>query len=181
VPILAGMAPPIIFSKRVLVAAAMALGIVTGNAAPAQAQNSSDSSMKLLEFGVHYGAPERISGSISGVFSYGRPKPQTGNVQTKALEIRGCIGPGSYGVGIGQRWLLYGPWGPEAMLTVSRTLSSPRRAIGQSTYVGLEVGYQLLGHVSIGFARQVDGPSARRDTTLTWSAGLQIPYGFWRW
>jgi hypothetical protein len=67
------------------------------------------------------------------------------------------------------------------MLTVSRTLSSPRRAIGQSTYVGLEVGYQLLAHVSIGFAQQVDGPSARRDTTLTWSAGLQIPYGFWRW
>ena len=78
-------------------AAAMALGIVTGNAAPAQAQNSSESSTKLLEFGVHYGAPERLSGSISGVFSYGRPKPQTGNVQTKALEIRGCIGPGGYG------------------------------------------------------------------------------------
>jgi len=60
---------------------------------------------------------------------------------------------------------------------VSRIFSSPRRAIGQSTYVGLEVGYQLLAHVSIGFARQVDGPSAQRDTTLTWSVGLQIPYG----
>jgi hypothetical protein len=107
VPILAGMAPPIIFSKRVLMAAAMALGIVTGNAAPAQAQNSSDSSMKLLEFGVHYGAPERLSGSISGVFPYGRPKPEAGNVRTKALEIRGCIGPGGYGVGIGSRWMLY--------------------------------------------------------------------------
>jgi hypothetical protein len=162
-------------------AAAMALGIVTGNAAPAHAQNSSDSLGNLLLFGVHYGAPERLSGSISGLFPYGRPKREAGNVTTKALEIRGCIGLGGYGVAIGPRWLLYGPFGPEAMLTVSRTFSSPRRAIGQSTYVGLQVGYQLLGRVSIGFARQVDGPSARRDTTLTGSVGLQIPNGIWRW
>ena len=45
----------------------------------------------------------------------------------------------------------------------------------------LEVGYNTLGRVSIGFARQVDGPSDRRDTRLTWSVGVQIPYGFWRW
>ena len=98
-----------------------------------------------------------------------------------ALEIRARVGLEGYGVGIGPRWLLYGPFGPEAMLTVTRTFSSPRRAIGQSTYVGLEAGYQLMGRVSIGFARQVDGPSERRDTTLTWSVGLQIPHGFWRW
>jgi hypothetical protein len=168
------------FSKRVLMAAAMALGIVTGNAAPAQAQNSSDGESNLLLFGVHYGAPERLSGSISGVFPYGRPR-DAGTVTATALEIRGCVGLGGYGVGIGPRWLLYGPFGPEAMLTVTRTFSSPRRAVGQSTYVGLEIGYQVLGRVSIGFARQVDGPSDRRDTTLTWSVGLQIPYGFWRW
>ena len=125
-------------------AAAMALGIVTGHAAPAQAQDSSDAFPNLLLFGVHYGAPERLSGSISGVFPYGRPKPEAGNVRTQALEIRGRIGPGGYGVGVGPRWLLYGPFGPEAMLTVSRTFSSPRHAIGQSTYVGLEVGYQLF-------------------------------------
>ena len=180
VPILAGMAPPIIISKRVLMAAAIALGIVAGNATPAQAQNSSDPSGNLLLFGVHYGAPERLTASVSGVFPYGRPKWEPGKV-TKALEIRGRIGPGGYGVGIGPRWLLYGPFGPEAMLTVSRTFSSPRRAIGQSTYVGLEVGSQVAARVSIGVARQVDGPSAQRDTTLTWSVGLQIPYGFWRW
>jgi hypothetical protein len=171
------MAPPIIFSKRVLIAAAMAFGIVTGNAGPAQAQALTN----VLLFGVHYGAPERLSGSISGVFLYGRPKRDAGNARTKALDVRGCIGLEGYGVGIGPRWLLYGPFGPEAMLTVSRTFSSPRHAVGQSTYVGLKIGYQLLGHVSIGFARQVDGPSARRDTTLTWSVGLQVPYGFWRW
>ena len=62
--------------------------------------------------------------------------------------------------------MLYGPWGPEAMLTVSRTFSSPRHAIGQSTYVGLEVGYQLLAHVSLGFAQQVDVGSTRLDADL---------------
>ncbi len=173
------MAPPIIFSKRVLIAAAMALGIVTCHAASAQAQTSSDSLPNLLLFGVHYGAPERLSGSISGVFPWGAPKRGPGTVM--ALEIRARVGLEGYGVGIGPRWLLYGPFGPEAMLTVTRTFSSPRRAIGQSTYVGLEAGYQLMGRVSIGFARQVDGPSERRDTTLTWSVGLQIPHGFWRW
>jgi hypothetical protein len=181
VPILAGMTPSILFSKPVLIAAAMALGIVTGHAAPAQAQSSSDSSSNLLLLGVHYGAPERLSGSISGVFPYGRPKREGATVTTNAVEIRGRVGLGGYGVAIGQHWLLYGPFGPEAMLTVSRTFASPRRAIGQSTYVGLEVGYQLMGRVSIGLARQVDGPSDRRDTTLSWSVGLQIPYGFWRW
>ena len=162
-------------------AAAMTLGIVTGNAAPARAQDSGDSLSNLLLFGVHFGAPERLSGSISGVFPYGRPKRDGGTVTTKALEIRGRVGLGGYGVGIGPRWLLYGPFGPEVMLTVSRTFSAPRRAIGQATSVGLEVGYQLMGRVSIGVARQVDGPSDRRDTTLTWSVGVQIPYGFWRW
>jgi hypothetical protein len=132
-------------------------------------------------FGVHYGAPERLSGSISGVFTAERPRRAAGIVTPNALEIRGCVGLGGYGVGIGPRWFLYGPFGPEAMLTVTRTFSSPRHAVGQSTYVGLEVGYNTFGRVSIGFARQVDGPSDRRDTTLTWSVGLEIPYGFWRW
>jgi hypothetical protein len=66
-------------------------------------------------------------------------------------------------------------------MTVTRTFSSPRGGTGRSTYVGLEVGYVSLGRVSIGVARQVDGPSDRRDTILTWGVGVQVPYGFWRW
>ena len=87
-----------------LMAAAMALGIVTGNAAPAQAQNPGDSFTNLLLFGVHYGAPERLSGSISGVFPFGKLS-QDGYARTKALEIRGCVGLEGYGVAIGPRWL----------------------------------------------------------------------------
>jgi len=37
-----------------------------------------------------------------------------------------------------------------------------------------------MGRVSIGIARQVDGPSDRRDTILTWSVGVQIPSGLLR-
>jgi len=186
-PILVDMAPRTILSKRVLLATLTAVGLLTANAASAQAQaqpepqprSSSDSPYTLL-FGVQYGAPERISGSVSGLFAYGKFNPKR-NAVVNALEIRGSIGTGGYGLGIGPRWMLYGPFGPQAMATVRRTLSSPRHANRQATYVGLEVGYQLLGHVNIGFARQVDGPSSQRDTTLTWSVGVQIPYGFWRW
>lgn len=163
-----------------MVAAAMALGIVTGNAVPARAQDSTDDSPNLLLLGVKYGAPDRLSGTVSGLFPYGRFNPER-NAITNALEIRGRLGTEGYGVSIGQRWMSYGPFGPEAMLTVTRTFASPLQANGHATYVGMEVGYQTLGHISIGIARQVDGPSDQRDTRLTWSVGVQIPYGFWRW
>jgi len=67
------------------------------------------------------------------------------------------------------------------LVTVTRTFSSPLEATGQATYVGLEVGYVSLGRVSLGVAHQVDGPCDRHDTVLTWSVGVQFPYGFWRW
>ena len=175
------MTLPGTIATRALTVAALALEVVIGHAAPALAQDGGEPSSNLLLLGVHYGAPERLSGSVSGVFPIGRPRREAGGALARALEIRGRVGRGGYGFGVGPRFLLYGPFGPEAMLTVTRTFSSPRRARGQSTYVGLEVGYQLLGRVSLGVARQVDGPSDRRDTTLTWSVGVQIPHGFWRW
>jgi len=169
------------FARRLGSVAALALGLVVSAVTPAQAQNSGDRLSSLLLFGVHYGAPERLSGSISGVFPFGTPKREGGGLTTNALEVRARVGLGGYGFAVGHRLLHYGPFGPEAMLTVTRTFSSPRRATGQATYVGVEVGYQLMARVSIGVARQVDGPSHRRDTRLTWSAGLQLPNGFWRW
>ena len=146
----------------------------------AAARDQGDSAIKVLELGVHYGAPERLSGSISGVFFYGGLDPKRG-LPKENLAIRAVAGQGGVSVGIGHRAPFYGPFGPEALMTVTRTFSSPRGGIARSTYVGFEVGYQLMGHVSIGVARQVDGPSDRRDTILTWNVGVQIPYGFWRW
>jgi hypothetical protein len=176
---MAAMARRIFMARRPAIVAAFALGVVIGPAETAAAQNDSDSPARMLELGVHYGAPERLSGSVSGVFFYGRPNPA--GVPKKVLTVRAAVGRGGFSVGIGRRVPRYGPFGPEALMTVTRTFSSPRRGTGQSTYVGLEVGYQSMGRVSIGVARQVDGPSDRRDTILTWSVGVQIPYGFWRW
>ena len=146
----------------------------------AAARAHSEPAIKVLELGVHYGAPERLSGSISGVFFYGEVDPKT-RIHQQSLILRAAAGPGGVSAGIGHRASFYGPFGPEALITVTRTLSSPRGSTGQSTYVGMEVGYQTMGHISIGVARQVDGPSDRRDTMLTWSVGVQIPYGFWHW
>jgi hypothetical protein len=146
----------------------------------AAAQKHPDSSFELLELGLYYGAPERLAGSISGVFFYGEVNPKNPNTPKKALTLRGAAGQGGFSVGIGHRAPLYFSFGPEALLTVTRTFSSPRGSTGQSTYVGVEVGYVSLGRVSLGVARQVDGPSDRRDTIFTWSVGVQFPYGFWR-
>ena len=167
-------------AQRAAIVAACAIGLVMGHAETAAAQDDRDSSVKLLELGVHYGAPERLSGSISGIFFYGQPDPRIG-FPRHALTLRAAAGRGGFSAGIGHRVCRYASFGPEASMTVTRTLSSPPWGTGHSTYVGGEVGYQTLGRVSIGVARQVDGPTDRRDTILTWSVGVQIPYGFWRW
>src|SRR5262249_25056852 len=99
----------------------------------------------------------------------------------KALTLRAAAGQGGVSAGIGHRVALYGPWGPEASMTVTRTFSSPRGGTGHSTYAGLEVGYTLMARLSVGVAHQVDSPSDQRDTILTWNVGVQIPYGFWHW
>jgi hypothetical protein len=167
-------------AQRAAIVAVFAIGVVMAQTETAAAQDQGDPAIKILELGVHYGAPERLSGSISGVFFYGGIDPKSGRPREN-LTIRAAAGQGGASVGIGHRGPWYGPFGPEALITVTRTFSSPRGSIGRSTYVGVEVGYQTMGRVSIGVARQVDGPSDRRDTILTWSLGVQIPYGFWRW
>ena len=66
-------------------------------------------------------------------------------------------------------------------MTVTRTFFITT-ALRRTVYVRWSGGEnQSMGRVSIGVARQVDGPSDRRDTILTWSVGVQISYGFWRW
>ena len=148
--------------------------------APALAQEPGHATVRQLELGVYYAAPERLAGSISGLFL--KPDPTSRNwVSGTALTLRAAAGQGGVSAGIGVRAPRYFSFGPEALMTVTRTFSSPRGGTGQSTYVGVEVGYVSMGRVSIGVARQVDGPSDRRDTILTWSVGVQFPYGFWRW
>ena len=166
-----------VMAHRTANIAALAIVLVISQAGTAAAQNKSEPTPKFLELGVHYGAPERLSGSLTGVFFYSKPDPITG----KALTMRAAVGNGGFNAGIGHRWGFYGPFGPEASLTVTRTWSSPRGATGRSTYVGVEAGYVSMGRFSIGVARQVDGPSDRRDTILRCSLGVQVPYGFWRW
>jgi hypothetical protein len=165
-----------VMAPRRAIAAAFAIGLVIGHAETAAAQDQCNPTTSFLELGVHYGAPERLSGSLTGVFFYRQYNPTTG----KALTLRAAAGEGAFNAGIGHRWGFYGPFGAEASMTVTRTFSSPRGGTGRATYVGLEVGYVSMGRVSIGVAHQVDGPSDRRDTILTWSVGMQVPSGILR-
>jgi hypothetical protein len=162
--------------QRRAIVAAFAIGLVIGHAETAAAQDHGDPTTRFLELGVHYGAPERLSGSLTGVFFYRQSSPRKG----KALTMRAAAGEDGFNAGIGHRWGFYGPFGAEASMTVTRTFSSPWGGTGRATYVGLEVGYVAMGRVSIGVARQVDGPSDRRDTILTGSVGVQLPSGLLR-
>jgi hypothetical protein len=167
----------ILFPRPMLTAAALSLGMVIGQAAPARAQASNVSFADRLLFGVHYGGPERLSGSVSFlVLPIGKVPTST------VLEVRGRAGLGGYSVGVGPRLLLYGTvTGADALVTITRTSSSPRGAVGQSTYIGFEAGVQALARISLGVGRQIDGPSDRRDTMVIWTVGVQMPTCMWRW
>ena len=112
----------IVVAQRRAIVAAFAIGLVIGHAETAAAQNRGEPTTKFLELGVHYAAPERLSGSITGVFYYGDPEPN-GVVPKNILTIRAAAGLGGFSVGIGHRVPRYGPFGPEALMTVTRTFS----------------------------------------------------------
>jgi hypothetical protein len=140
----------------------------------AQAQGQESRPERILEFGAGYGAPNRFAGSVS--YSTYRVRPDA--TVTTGLVLRGEIGRGGVSAGIGLRVPAYGPFGPEVLLTATRTFSPPRRAHGEATYIGVDVGYVTMARVSLGVAREIGG---RHNTLFTWSVGVQIPYGFWRW
>ena len=75
------------------------------------------------------------------------------------------------------------PFWTDALVTLTRTGSVPRRATPESTYLGAEGGFAFPVSVvgqsvvtvrpSVGFARRLDGvgPGSER-TTFTWSVGV---------
>ena len=125
----------------------------------------------VLFLDVHGGAPQRLSGGATVLFGKsGR------TVETKrAVEIQASAGMGGARVAGGAAFL-NGPFGPDVLLTLTRTSASPRDAAPHATYAGLEAGYLwLFLKVSVGVAHRVAGPSGHHDTVFTWKAGAEVP------
>jgi hypothetical protein len=79
-------------------------------------------------------------------------------------------------------------WGGKALLAdvgtadfravVTRTWDNPRRASPSSTYLGGEIGWGLGLRLSVGYAKQIRGPSTDNEHIVTWGIGVEIPVWF---
>src|SRR5262249_41247541 len=93
----------------------------------------------------------------------------------RAVELQASAGMGGARVAGGMAFL-NGPFGPDVLISLTRTSASPRSAAAHATYVGLEGGYTwLILRLSAGVAQRVAGPSGHKDTIFTWQAGVQLP------
>jgi len=139
--------------------------------APAQAQAPARGNFgNGLLIGVNYGTPLR--GAFSGgVFIHSRDLGNEGAVGTIA---GGSVGRGGMEVWGGRKAVALGGGDYRAVLT--RTWNGPRGgASPNSTYLGGEVAFGgLIGRLSVGYARQIAGPGARRDHVITWGVGIEI-------
>ena len=139
--------------------------------APAQATATGDFGNGLL-IGVNYGTPLRWAFS-GGLFIHSHDLGNEGEGAVGTI-LGGSVGREGIEVWGGRKAVALGGGDFRAVLT--RTWNSPRGgASPNSTYLGGEVAFGgLLGRLSVGYARQIAGPAARRDHVITWGVGIEI-------
>ena len=136
---------------------------------------------------VHYGAPLEAA---AGAALFVPTKAWTcgdGFCGAPGVEVQAIAGIGGWRVGGGVTTIAF-PFWADALVTVTRTGSAPRRASPESTYLGGEAGVSfpvwvkgrsfVSVHPSLGVARRIDGVGASADrTNLTWNVGavLMLP------
>jgi hypothetical protein len=128
-----------------------------------------------------YGAP--LDGAV-GAALFVPTKPwrcEDGFCGAPAVEVQAMAGIGGWRVGGGIATIGF-PFWADALVTITRTGSTPRRASSESTYLGGETGFSfpiyvknrsfVSVHPSIGIARRIDGAGASADrTNFTWNIG----------
>jgi len=125
-----------------------------------------------LLFDAFGGAPTRFTGGATVLFPVGTP---SSHERVNAVDIQGSAGMGGVRVAGGMAFLDEG-WGPDVLLTMTRTSASPRSADPHATYMGVEAGYNwLIFRMSAGVAHRIAGPSGPDGTVFTWQAGAAIP------
>jgi len=96
----------------------------------------------------------------------------------------GVIAGGTVGQHGMQAWgglgLMTSAGGGDLRAVVTRTFENPRGgASANSTYVGGEVGWGMGLRLSLGYAKQIAGPSTGKDHVITWGIGMELPL-WWR-
>ena len=149
---------------------------VLAQAAPAADRDPGEGpTLRFLASGEwHYGVPLRNAAGASLFVATGRGRCEDGICVWPGMRATAHVGAGGWRLGAGPSW---GPlFGAEVLVTATRTWSAPRGASADSTYLGVEGGYQFLFvRPAVGVARRVDGPSGPRRTVVTWSITLRVP------
>ena len=124
----------------------------------------------------HYGSPLRNAVGAALFVVNGRPQCGDGICVWPGFQATAHVGAGGWRVGAGPAW---GPlFGPDILVSATRTWSAPRGAAPNSTYLGVEAGYQILFvRSSLGVSRRVDGPAGPSRTIFTWNVGVRIAIG----
>lgn len=125
-------------------------------------------------FEWQYSRPLRNAVGAALFLATRRQRCEDGICVAPGIEASAHLGVGGWRVAAGPAW---GPlFGANVLLTATRTWSSPRGASGESTYVGVEGGYQILFvRSSVGIARRVSGPPGPKRTIPTWSVAVRVP------
>jgi hypothetical protein len=131
---------------------------------------------------VHVGAPLEAAAGAALLVPTKPWHCEDGICGGPGIEVQAMAGSGGWRVAGGATALGF-PFWTDALVTLTRTGTTPRRASPESTYLGAEGGVafpvSVIGQSfvtvrpSVGFARRLDGvgPESER-TTFTWNVGV---------
>jgi hypothetical protein len=126
-----------------------------------------------------YGGPQHIAGGLSVFFPFGKAESDDNLKRQKAFVLQGTAGIGGFRAAAGLAWLT-GPFGPDALVTVTRTTSRARGADPHQTYLGIEAGYLwAIVRPTVGIAWRVSGPDGRRRTGVHWGVSVVVPFSWY--
>jgi len=131
---------------------------------------------QALLFDANYAKPTRFNFGGSLFCSHEDVANTPAIDGASGIIVGASIGRGGMQVWVGKA-LLGGP-NADFRAVVTRTSDNPRRASGNSTYLGGEVGWGLGARFSMGYAKQIRGPSTDDGHIVTWGIGVEIPVWF---
>jgi hypothetical protein len=143
---------------------------------PAAAQAPVTPDRPVLMAIGQYGGPQRIAGGLGVFLPFGTAESDDNLKRQKAVVIQGTAGRGGYRIGAGLAWLT-GPFGPDGLITVTRTTTRARDAAAGETYVGVEGGYLFVFvRPTVGVAYRVTGAEGRRRTGAKFGVSVLVPF-----
>jgi hypothetical protein len=127
----------------------------------------------IIWLGMQRGGPQRIAGEVTWMRPFGKAETDDNLKRQKAIVIQGAGGLGGFRVGAGLG-LFTGPFGPDALVTLTRTTSRARGATPGATYVGFDAGYRwLFIRPAVSVSYRLSDQGSREDRVVV-SGGFSI-------